>query len=221
MLRFWVPVLGSAVLVLCSTVAGVAGQSQRSARVLSCDGPFAPTMTAESLAAVFGQANVTTEDVHVGEGFFEKGTVLFSKSPEDRLEIHWRDEQVPNTPSFLKVRAERTRWRTAGGLTIGLHLRAVERLNRRPFRLSGFGWDYGGGVQNWSGGMLERVAGEGCQVSARLTPAQNAAGEYALGAEKFLDQVGGERHYSSGHPAMQVVNPIVRELFLLYRSQKR
>jgi hypothetical protein len=164
MLWFWVLVLGSWFV----DGGGAAAQSKQDLRILSCDGPFAPTMTPETLAAAFGEANVTTEDIGVGEGFFEKGTVLFSKSPQDRLEIHWRNENVQFRPRRIVVHAEKTRWRTANGFTIGTSLRTLERLNRRPFRLSGFAWDGGGGVRNWSGGVLDGQPHEGCLVSATL-----------------------------------------------------
>jgi len=177
-------------------------------------------MTPESrLAAAFGEQNVTAEDVPVGEGFFEKGTVLFSKSPEDRLVIRWRDEKVQHTPRLIVVREGKTRWKTVGGVTIGVSLHKLERLNRRPFRLSGFGWDYGGGVGNWSGGMLERQAQERCRLGVTLAPLQNADG--SIPQERLFDQVLGERQYSSGHPAMQALNPTECAVHLEYLSQKR
>jgi hypothetical protein len=64
-------------------------QSLEQRRILSCDGPFAPALIAETLAATFGPANITSEEIDVGEGASEPGTVLFSKSPLDRLEILW------------------------------------------------------------------------------------------------------------------------------------
>ena len=102
-LWFWVQVLGAWFVA----GGGAAAQSKQDLRILSCDGPFAPTMTPETLAAAFGEANVSTEDIGVGEGFFEKGTVLFSKSPQDRLEIHWRNENVQPRPRLIVVQAEK------------------------------------------------------------------------------------------------------------------
>ena len=172
-------------------------------------------MTAASLAAAFGDTNVTNEDISIGEGFFEQGTVLFSTAPEDRVEILWQVEGVQQTPRLIVVRGQKSRWRTAQGLTLGLSLQAVERLNRRPFRLSGFGWDYGGGARNWLGGALARQAHEKCALVARLAAPQRADG--SIVNERFFRQIVGERQYSSGHPAMQVVNPIVCEIYLEYR----
>jgi hypothetical protein len=121
-----------------------AAYAQQNRRIISCDGPFAPETTPAKLAATFGAANVTTENIHVGEGDFEEGTVLFAKSPTDRLDILWTGGVTNGRPRHIVVRGEKSRWRTAGGLMLGASLHAVERLNRRPFRLLGFGWDYAG-----------------------------------------------------------------------------
>lgn len=193
-------------------------QSGEARRIISCEGPFAPTTTPEVLAAAFGAANVTTENVHVGEGQYEDGTVLFSKFPDERLIILWTGGITQGRPRDLFIRGDKSRWRTSGGLTLGATLHAVERLNRRPFRLLGFGWDYGGTTMEWSGGSLEDKPDAGCRIRARFAPPQNAAGEYAVGAEKFLRQVSGERRFSSGHGAMQALNPVIYEIFVQYQN---
>lgn len=212
-------VLGAGVLVLGSWFAGAnraAAQSGEARRIISCEGPFAPTTTPEVVAAAFGAANVTTENVHLGEGQFEEGTVLFSKSADERLEMLWTGGITHGRPRLLVVRGEKSRWRTAGGLTLGTSLQRVERLNRRPFRLLGFGWDYGGTTMNWSGGLLDAARDGPCRVRARFAPVQNERGEYVNDTERYVAQVGGEREYSSGHPAMQALNPVIYEIFVQY-----
>jgi hypothetical protein len=212
--------MAAAVLVLGSWFTdgqGPVAQSGEARRIISCEGPFAPTTTPDVLAAAFGAANVTTENVHVGEGLYEEGTVLFAKWPDERLVILWTGGITHGRPRDLFIRGEKSRWRTAGGLTLGVTLRAVERLNRRPFRLLGFGWDYGGTTMQWSSGLLDDQPDGLCRIRARFGPPQNAAGEYAAGAEKFLRQVSGERQFSSGHPAMQALDPVIHEIFVQYR----
>ena len=82
-------------------------------------------MTPESLAAAFGEANVASENIYLGEGFFEKGTVLFPKSPEDRLHILWKDEKLQQSVRTLSLRGNKSSWRTAGGLTLGVNLQSM------------------------------------------------------------------------------------------------
>jgi len=210
--------VGSWAPILCFVFLATDGaaQSGDARKIISCEGPFAPTTTPDVLAAAFGAANVTTEKIHVGEGEFEEGTVLFSNVPEERLAILWTGGITQGRPRDLFIRGEKSRWRTARGLTLGTPLDAVERLNRRPFRLLGFRWDYGGTAMHWSGGLLDGPRGAPCRIRARFAPQQNAAGEYASGAEKLLDQVSGEREFSSGHPAMHALNPVINEIFVQY-----
>jgi hypothetical protein len=99
------------------------------------------------------------------------------------------------------------RWRTGEGITIGTPLSKIEALNRRPFRLLGFAWDYGGTVVSWSDGALQRWAGSG-RLILRLEPDQTGT---AL--PEYL-QVQGDREFSSAHPAMRKLNPTVYQMIL-------
>jgi len=53
-----------------------------------------------------------------------------------------------------------------------------------------------------------------CAVFARTISAVDIAVRF--GAGNVMNQLKGEREYSSGHPAMQALNPTVSELFLQY-----
>ena len=202
LLGFWFSVIEPAVY------------AQQNRRIISCDGPLAPDTNPAKLAQTFGAANVTTEKIHVGEGDFEEGTVLFAKSPADRLDILWTGGVTHGRPRQLFVRGEKGRWRTRGGLTLGASLQAVERFNRRPFRLLGFGWDYGGTTMDWLGGLLDDRPGP-CRIGARFAPPDTAR---EIDGGKWYAQVMGDKEFSSGHPAMQALNPVIYEIFVQYRD---
>ena len=204
------------VTVLSYSFAGAGGvlaQSGEARRIIACEGPFAPTATPDILAAAFGAANVTVEDIQVGEGQVEEGTVLFSKSADERLEILWTGGIAHGRVRHLVVRGEKSRWRTLRGLTLGASLQAVERLNRRPFRLLGFGWDYAGTTMDWSMGLLDSPSDGPCRIRARFSPTPAAR---EMDSSKWSAQVRGDREFSSGHPAMQALNPVIYEIFVQY-----
>ena len=190
-------------------------QSGEARRTISCEGPFAPTTTPEILAAAFGAANVAVENIHVGEGQFEEGTVLFPKSADERLEILWTGGITHGRPRHWFVRGEKSLWRTVRGLTLGTSLQAVERLNRRPFRLLGFGWDYAGTTMDWSNGLLDSASDGPCRIRARFLPTPEARD---MDSGKWYAQLRGDREFSSGHPAMQVLNPVIYEIFVQYQQ---
>jgi hypothetical protein len=87
-------------------------------------------------------------------------------------------------------------------------LRELERLNGKPFQLAGFGWDYSGTVTDWNGGGLERVLNSCSRVLLRLEPRYSPTGPTAE-QQKLEEEVGGDRDFPSGNPAMQQLNPVV------------
>lgn len=188
--------------------------SSASSRVLGCHGPFTADLTEARLVEIFGAANVRTGDVYVGEGFSEPGAVVFPDSAEDRVEVVWGDGATRSRPRFVRVNNERSRWKLAGGIAIATDLKTIERLNGRPFRLLGFSWDYSGTVMSWAGGFLEREGTPTCRTGARLRPS-------AEQRDPIIRQVIGERRFSSGHPAMQQLNPRVYDLWLSFDRPRR
>jgi len=211
-----------AMLVVCSQVSfTLHASAQLAGRSLSCDGPFRPNASATSLAEFFGSTNVVSAEIDVGEGFTEPGTVVFADTPADRVEVLWMDKTTERGPLRVTLRAggasrPASHWRTPGGLTLGIHLRELERLNRRPFRLLGFAWDYEGTVMSWGGGGLDTGQPSGCRIRARLT-----TGELLNDLQRRgYKQVIGDHEFSSGHPAMQALDPFVHELWLDYERAR-
>jgi hypothetical protein len=182
--------------------------------VFNCESVFARDMTAANLIKHFGAANVTNGEISIGEGETAPGTILFAKSPEDRVEILWRDRGGLRLPQSVSIHGEKSRWTTPGGLTLGQDLRTVQRLNGRTFRLLGFGWDYEGTVASWSGGAFSRVATQGCIVRARLRPDR---GKDDPERTRWLKQVTGDREFPSTHAAMQALNLRVYEVWLEFK----
>jgi hypothetical protein len=177
---------------------------------------FPPDLSAADLRERFGEQNVQRAPVPWGgaEGDYNEGTVLFPDDEHGRLQIFWRDGAAQRQPEWVSVRGERSRWRTSSGASLGTHLQALERLNGRPFRLLGFATDVSGTVMSWSGGRLDEQDTERCRVRLRL---QVPWPRTDHGRSSLYRQLIGERDFSSGHPAMQALDPLVYELFLQYR----
>jgi hypothetical protein len=202
------------VLVVAASRGGLATASQGKGLPFSCE-VFSAGTSAAALSARFGAQNLTTAQVPWGgaEGDFREGSVLFDATPDARLEIHWRDTANKRDPAWVSVRGSNTRWRTPAGITLGTTLLTIEQLNGRPFRLIGFGSDVSGTVVNWSDGRLEAQSTTDCRVRVRVRPDWEGVTAIMSGHVNGLKS---EREYSSGHPAMQALNPAVYELFLQY-----
>jgi hypothetical protein len=185
----------------------------------SCD-TFGPFVDEGTLKVQFGNANVTTGLVPWGgaEGDYNEGTILFADRAEARLEIYWQNRVAKRTPEWVDIRGSRSQWRSPGGITLGADLKTVERLNGRPFRLIGWGTDVGGALYSWESGLLARQDADGCRIGFRFN-SPDAAARPDLRA--LLRQVTGDRPYSSGHRAMQALNPRINEAVIVFTRTER
>lgn len=170
------------------------------------------TDTEATLGARHGVENVARGAIHVGEGETVPGTVLFPRDSSRRLTVTWADTIARARPTRVTVGSAQTRWFVVPGVTLGTSLSELERLNGKPFKLTGFFWDYGGTVTGWEGGRLDSLWRGGpennVRVWLRLSP-DSAGSASSRGRE-----VAGDRVFSSSLPAMRALNPRVYDLFV-------
>ncbi len=88
-----------------------------------------------------------------------------------------------------------SQWRTTHGIRRGMTLAEIEALNGRPFKLYGFGFDYGGTTLDWNGGSLDKQAG-GCTLTLRFTMREGADNAAVYVGEQEL-RVGRRGHAQS------------------------
>ena len=199
--------------VACSmiVVSQAAGQATASRMELSC-GVLTSTTSEADLVARFGKENVVRDSVVGSDDGPEPGTVLFPTRPEARAQVFWNDPETRLRPSAIQVGEGGTAWRTATGIVAGMTLRDLERMNGRLFRMSGFSREggNGGSVISWSGGRLEPPFTSGCELHVQLQPVYDGS------IDPIFSQVQSGPNYSSGHPALQRVNPRVVSLALSF-----
>ena len=178
--------------------------------VLTCNGSsrwFPPDANLEALQQTFGEENVQVGDVEAGGGEMTRGAVLYGNDPEHRVEVVWKDGKESHGIEMVTIAGNVSTWHTCEGVTIGTRLKRLEQLNGKPFRLSGLGWDYSGGVSDWQGGKL---AASFKNVFLFLD------GEGSVAA---YDQVSGDKPFVSSFPAMQTVNPAVYKMGMSYLAK--
>lgn len=168
-------------------------------------GPFSSGTSEAALRERYSPAAVHSIRVELGEGETAPGTVLYPADSLRQLEIIWRDTVNRRTPARIILRGTRSQWQVGPQISLGTSLKDLERLNRQPFVLAGFGWDYAGVITDWKGGALDRAL---TGVKLYLDPGPE---EYQSPA---YSQVLGDRDYSSDLPAMQQLNPKVAQIFV-------
>src|SRR5262245_42118375 len=103
-------------------------------------GAIKATTTEADLKRTYGEQNVRDGQIHVGEGEFEAGTIVFPEDPMKRIELLWSDSEGKRFPKSVHIGGVRnaafpnwSMWRTTFGISLGTTLSDLERINRRPF----------------------------------------------------------------------------------------
>src|SRR5262245_18581757 len=183
-------------------------------------GAITATTTETDMKRMYGGENVKNGEVQMGEGEVEPGTIVFPDDPLKRIEVRWADREksapksVYLTGTHNAAYTDKSLWCTTYGITLGTTLLELERINRKPFRLAGFDWDYSGTVLSWNSGVLEGVFGsEGRKkVFLRLSYSTDPAPPEHRAVQ-------GDRSFSSGHPAMQKINPHVYQMIFIFHPR--
>lgn len=156
------------------------------------------------LKRIYGEKNVESGEVGLGEGETLPGTILFPNDPNKTVAIAWKNEKTRKSPDFIQFAGDKSFWKISNGVTLGTSLKTLEQLNGKGFVLYGFQWDYSGELNSWNRGKLARTFGNKNEiVLLRLNP------DYDKASEKDLKAVVGDGNFSSKHKVMQKLNPKV------------
>ncbi|HML08059.1 MAG TPA: hypothetical protein VK430_08045 [Xanthobacteraceae bacterium] len=174
--------------------------------VVACSGPFGRDSSHLKLAMTYETKNLDFGEVEASGGR-AVASILYPKDPKRRLEVWWSNP-TNRKDTYLIVINGRSTWTGPGGLRLGLSLAEVEKLNGKPFKLSGFNKDGVAAVSSWDGGKLAALDGN-CKagVSARAD---------AKAAADALAALPADHEYTSADPAMRAVNPAISEILIGY-----
>jgi hypothetical protein len=171
--------------------------------VVECSGPFARDSGMLALAMTFDARNMVFTHETVPGGGEADVTVLYPNDPRRRLEVWWSN---PNrTGTYLIDIAGKSIWTGPHGLRLGLTLEQLEKLNRKPFKVKGFGQDDVASVSSWDGGALASLEG-GCKAGVSVHSNASAA----------ASELPAKDEYSSDDPAMRALKPTVSEILIGY-----
>lgn len=187
-----------ALLILAAAPPSLAASAKPAPQVLTCFYPVGPKDTAATVRKRFGAAAVRTK-IDGAEGMQIYGIVLWPKDPARRLELYLSEDRVQRITGVGVV--GNSRWQL-GGLRLGDGITKVQQLNGKPFKLSGFDWDYGGYANDLQRGKLDTLPG-GCNLSIRFEPGQ---------VDPYPEGISGDVTLSSADPKVRAAKPVVSEL---------
>ena len=159
------------------------------ANIIVCSGVFAKDSSHTKLTSAFQSRNVSNTQVDTNSGGKATATVLYAKDPKRRLEVWW-SKPARKSDTHLIVINGQSDWIAPGELHLGLTLAELEKLNGKPFKISGFDKDHVATLSDWDGGTLSALAG-GCKIgiSLRADPKAPAATLGGLPADRAFTVV--------------------------------
>ncbi|WP_157975852.1 hypothetical protein [Lewinella sp. IMCC34191] len=182
--------------------AEVPPESDRSFLPYDHVGLIVPDMAVARIENLYGSDALESRDRLDGDEAVP-GYVLFPGT-YDELAIQLGEDKQPNSVSF---RHPRTRWHHAAtGLSVGTELHELREMNGEPFSFTGFGWDRGGTITDWNGGVLKDI-----QVRLTYAPERIVGGG-------LPDTLLGERLLSSDSSSVQGLGLTVREITVPLRN---
>ena len=182
------------VIALAVSLSVVAEPSDKAWQIIPGKrvGPVTSLSSQSTLEALFGRKNVTMAKLPAAEGETIDGARV-AVSPGRELEVIWEDMAVGKRISMVRLIGKG--WTLDNGLRLGLTIADVEKINGKPFKISGFDWDYGGWA-NFSEGTLATG------VSVRFSPTES----------DYSREIVGDRDVSSTSAALRAANPLVTEI---------
>jgi hypothetical protein len=193
---------------LLALSASHASAESAATRVIKCEASFGRNASHANLVKAFGKNNVVYREIEGPQDKKTKASILYPDHPKARLEFVWRDERARRRPALIKVK-DQSAWAAANGMRIGAALADIEKMNGKPFRLSGFDWDYGGRVTDWRGGALGKPQPGACTLGIEFVHPEDAP-------EENLTKVSGDREILSDDADMRAVEPYVAVMTFSY-----
>lgn len=161
-------------------------------------GLITPGMSAVDLEKAYGAENVKRGDLDGPEGTTIPGARLFAGTDRE-LEVIW-DESGKRVEL---VRIIGSAWTFENGLKAGMSVEEVEKINGKPFKIFGWGWDYGGSALIEEG----ELAGK---VMLSFDP----------GDAEIPDGLVGDVELSSTDPKVRALKPVVSPNLSLFLGAK-
>jgi len=178
-----------------------------SGSAVTCNGVFAKDANHIRLAMKYDSRNVVFGEIEGPDGSKLPGSIVFPNDPKRRLEVLWNNEAARSGTSVIAINGQ-SQWIGPKGLKLGMPIQAVEKMNGRAFKISGFAADGSASVLGWEGGALSSLPG-GCKVGIRLIGNAQAP-------QDVRDTIGGDKELISSDANVRAVSPAVAEILIGY-----
>jgi hypothetical protein len=182
-------------------------------------GDIKANTTRQDLKKIYGFWNVIAlpGKQHNGKPLKEDAvtTMLVEPDYDSSLGIDWKDPITTKNIQRITFIGKRTEWKTTDGVTLGITLKELEKINGGPFKLMGFGNSKDTGLfVSANKGKLAYLGKTGSgYMLIRLKPELTGANDKK---SEIYKTVIGDKEFGSDLPAMQELNPVVSQMVLSF-----
>ncbi|MEO0900273.1 MAG: hypothetical protein AAFY71_27940 [Bacteroidota bacterium] len=152
------------------------------------------------LINLYGGVRVVRGTVNKAGGEKEVATVVFPNT-KDEIRITWKKEDHKQIKAIYFDQPDGS-WFSTTGLTNGLPLKELIKVNKGPFVFDGFGWTYGGVIEDWKNGALSRY-GKYFYIMLDTAPTAD---------QKVLKKYKGQTKFTTNGPDLDKLGVYVKRL---------
>lgn len=117
-------------------------------------GPIKVNTSEQDLIQIYGASNLGRANVVTSGNKQEASTVVYPNT-NDEIRIVWKDVNRTKIKAIY-LDKPKSQWRMLNGLYVGMPVLDLCKANRAPVTFYGFDWEYGGTVNAFGKGDLER-----------------------------------------------------------------
>jgi hypothetical protein len=110
----------------------------------------------DDLKTIYGAATIKDERICGPECIDSLDVTLLYPGTKNESIIYWKDSAYHKQIGSIECYSDSADWHTAAGIKIGSGFKELLKLNGKPIKFYGFGWDYGGGIISYNNGALEK-----------------------------------------------------------------
>jgi hypothetical protein len=167
--------------------------------------------TFKAIEDKFGAKNILKDSTISGSDSTKLEVSILYPNTVNEATIFWKKNQKHQLLESVVVACDsagyKGKWHSEKGLQPSQNLATVLAINKKPFTISGFGWQYGGHVVSWEGGSLDTK-----MVTGRFAD----YGKNKISASEFKS-ITGPTEFNISLEAIKNLNPILNELTVFGR----
>ncbi|MDB4505706.1 MAG: hypothetical protein P8M17_10705 [Saprospiraceae bacterium] len=103
----------------------------------------------------FGEENVLTTEIGLGEGETKRGLLVFPKT-KNEIQVLFQGKVEMAKLESIRIKGIGSKWKTDSGIKVGTTIEELVAINGKDFKFYGLEWDYSGRLVSWNGGKLDK-----------------------------------------------------------------